>query len=210
MAGRISSVVSHSTLPTRELSSSCSHPPSSKNHRCSNASAALHTSLSRPPPFIPPPLTHHTAALHPSLRHSSLPAFRRTYYLPSSSSSSSNWARRATAAVAMRQVANPSTERRMELATISSSKRTSMDLLRIPLRTVDTRQAHYSAIYECNSPSQASRRPTAAPPSTTDRHRPPTVPITFNRHPPSYDSPNGAYQRPHKPLLAQQKIQRHP
>jgi hypothetical protein len=114
MAG---SVVLHSTLATRPLSSSCSHPPSSADQRCSNAPAALPSSLSRLSSFTPPPLTHHSAALRPPLRHFSLSPgvpphgepllvelqlvqLRENSYPVSS----------PRAAVAICEVANPSTE----------------------------------------------------------------------------------------------------
>jgi hypothetical protein len=109
MAG---SVVLHSTLATRELSSSCSHPPSSANQRCSNAPAARPSSLSRPSPFTPRP--------SPPLRHSSLPPVVPPHGQPPlvelqlvqlrENSYPASSPRRA--AVAIREVANPSTERR--------------------------------------------------------------------------------------------------
>jgi hypothetical protein len=146
MAG---SVALHSTLATRELSSSCSHPPSSANQRCSNAPAALPFSLSRPSPFTPPPLTHHSAALRPRLRHSSPDhSFRRTENLPSSGSSSSNCTRTATPDPPLIELQLPSVkllilQQSMERqpTTVTSSDGTPTDLLPIPLRTLDTRQA---------------------------------------------------------------------
>jgi hypothetical protein len=108
------------SLATRELSASCSHPPSSANQRCSNAPAALHSSLSRPSPFTPPPLTHLSAALRPPLRHSSLPPVipprgqprlveLQLVQLCGNSYPVSSPRRTA---VAICEVANPSTERR--------------------------------------------------------------------------------------------------
>jgi hypothetical protein len=144
MAG---SVVLHSTLATRDLSSSCSHSPSLANQRCSNAPAALPSSLSRPSPFIPPPLTHHSAALRPPLRHSSLPPFVPPDNLPSSSSSSSNCARTVTPYPHLVELQLPSVKLLIlqqsverQPTTISSSNGTPTDLLPIPLRTFDTRQ----------------------------------------------------------------------
>jgi hypothetical protein len=162
MAG---SVVLHSTLATRELSSFCSHPPSSANQGCSNAPAALHSSLSRPSSFTRPSLTHYSAALRPPLRHSSLPPFvpprgqpplvELQLVQPRENSYPVSTPRRAS--VAIREVANPPTKRRTATSTISSSNGTPTDLLPIPLRTFDTRQAttrptwHVTSITSCNS-----------------------------------------------------------
>jgi hypothetical protein len=160
MAG---SVVLHSTLATRELSSSCSHPPSSANQRCSNAPAALPSSLSRPSPFTPP--THHSAALplDSATLYSHL-SFRRTDNLPSSSSSSSNCARTATPYPPLVELQLPSVKLLIlqqsverQPTTISSSNGTPTDLLPIPLRTFDARQAttrsttHVTSIASSNS-----------------------------------------------------------
>jgi hypothetical protein len=187
MAGRILSVVLHSTSRnTRTLF--LSHPPSSANHRCSNAPAALHSSLSRPSPFTSPPLTHHSAAPHPPLRHSSLPPFVSPHGQPplvelqlvrlGENSYPGSSPRRA--AVAIREVANPSTECRTatrdHLLVEQSSYRSpshSDTYIRHP-------SSYYSANCAWNSTSQASRRPTAESPSTTDRHRPLSDPLTFN------------------------------
>jgi hypothetical protein len=116
MAG---SGVLHSTLATRELSSSCSHPPSSANQRCSNAPAALPASLSRPSPFTPPPLTHRSAALRPPLCQSLLPLVVPPHGQPPLVELQLIQLRENSypvpprrAAVAIREVGNPSTERR--------------------------------------------------------------------------------------------------
>jgi hypothetical protein len=142
VAGWISGVVLHSTLATRELSSSCSHPPSSANQRCSNAPAALRASLGRPSPFTLPPFTLHSATLHSHL------SFRRTDNLPSSSSSSSNCARTATPYPPIVELQLPSVKLLIlpqsverQPTTMSSSNGTPTDLAPIPLRTFDTRQA---------------------------------------------------------------------
>jgi hypothetical protein len=184
MAGRILRVVLHSTLATRELSSSCSHPPSSANQRCSNAPAALHSSLSRPSPFTPPPLTHHSAALRPPLRHSSLPPFVPPHGQPPlvelqlvqlrENSYPVSSPRRA--AVAIREVANPSTERRTATYDHLLIERNSYRSRSHSVTYIRHPSSYYSANYAWNSTSQASRRPTAEPPSTTDRRRPPSDP----------------------------------
>jgi hypothetical protein len=155
--------------------------------------------LTRPPPFThrsaapqlslrracitPPPLTNHSVTLDPSLQHSSLPPFIPPHGQPpliepqlvqlSKNSNPGPFPRRAT--VAIRQVANPSIEHRTaardHLLVEQNSDRS-------PSRCV-THIRHpsnnYSAIYESNSPTRVSRRSTAAPPSTTDRHRSPSV-----------------------------------
>jgi hypothetical protein len=119
------SVVLHSTLATRELSSSCSNPPSSANHRCSRA---RHPSFFAQLPY------------HPSLR--------RTDNLRSSSSSSSNCARAATPHLPLVELQLPSVKLltiqqsvERQPASISASTKTPTELGRIPLRTFDTRQA---------------------------------------------------------------------
>jgi hypothetical protein len=160
MAG---SVVLHSTLATRELSSSCSHPPSSADQRCSNAPAALPSSLSRPSPFTPPPLTRPSPSTPPLFTPTCRSAARTTS------------PRRAPARpTAREQLVNPyphlvelqlpsvkllilqqSVER--QPTTISSSNGTPADLLPIPLRSFDTRQAtsrpttHVTSITSSNS-----------------------------------------------------------
>jgi hypothetical protein len=82
----------HSTLATRELSSSCSNPPSSANHRCADAHATLHSSLSFPTPFTPP---HGLPPLVVQLGESIYPASSPP-----------------RASVAIREAADHSTERR--------------------------------------------------------------------------------------------------
>jgi hypothetical protein len=125
MAGRILSVVLHSTLATHELSSCCSHPPSSANQRCSNAPATLHS-----------------ATLH------SHPSFRRTDNLPATSSSTSNRARAATPHLPLVELQLPSVQPltiqqnvERQPATISLSNRTPNDHRPIPLRLFNTRLA---------------------------------------------------------------------
>jgi hypothetical protein len=137
--------------------------------RCSIAPAAFHCSLSRPSPFTPPPLTHHSAALDPSFAlhsatlHSYL-SFRRTENLPSSCSSSSNCARTATPYPPLVVLQLPSVKLLIlqqsverQPTTISSSNGTPTDLVPIPLRTFDARQAtarsttHVTSITSSNS-----------------------------------------------------------
>jgi hypothetical protein len=171
MAGKILSVVLHSTLATRELSSSCSHPPSSANQRCSNAPAALHSSLSRPSPFAPPPLPHHSAALRPPLRHSSLPPFVPQHGQPplvelqlvQLGEISYPVSSRRQAAVAIREVANPSTERRTATYDHLPIQRNSYRSRSHSVTYIRHVSSYYSASYACNCPSQAARRPTAEP-----------------------------------------------
>jgi hypothetical protein len=116
VAGRILSVVLHSTLAS-ELSSSCSHPPSSANQRCSNAPAAPLQSAT--------PHSHH--------------AFRCTDNRPTSSSSSSNWARTATPDLPLVELQLPPVKLlilqqsvEQQPATISSTNGTPTALLPIP------------------------------------------------------------------------------
>jgi hypothetical protein len=122
MAG---SVVLHSTLASRELSSSCSNPPSSANHRCSDPSL-----------FAQLPYTLHSANLDPSLR--------RTDNLRSSSSRSSNCAGAATPHLPFVELQLPS----VKAADHSTERRTATSvhllveqILPIPLRTFNTREA---------------------------------------------------------------------
>jgi hypothetical protein len=148
----------HSTLATRELSSSCSHPPSSANQRCSNAPAALHSSLSRPSPFTPPPLTHHSAALRPPLRHSSLPPVVPPHGQPPlvelqlvqlrENSYPVSSPRRA--AVAIREVANPSTERRTATYDHLLIERNSYRSRSHSVTYIRHPSSYYSANYACN------------------------------------------------------------
>jgi hypothetical protein len=126
MAG---SVVLHSTLATRELPSSCSNPPSSANHRCSDAPATLHSSLSCPTLFTPPTLTHHSAAQTTSAR--------RALARPTG-------ARAATPHLPLVELQLPS----VKAADHSTERRTATrvhllveQILPIPLRTFNTRQA---------------------------------------------------------------------
>jgi hypothetical protein len=122
MAG---SVVLHSTLATGELSSSCSNPPSSAKHRCSDRSL-----------FAQLPYTLHSANLDPSLR--------RTDNVRSSRSSSSNWPRAATPHLPLVELQLPS----VKAADHSTERRTATrvhllveQILPIPLRTFNTREA---------------------------------------------------------------------
>jgi hypothetical protein len=166
VAGKILSVVVRSTLATRELSSS-------RIRRPQRISAAL----MRPPPFL-----LRSAGLHPPLRHPSVPPIVPPHGQPSlvelqlvqPRENPVSSPRRA--AVAIREVANPSTERRTAtydhlLIEGNSDRSRSHYVTSIPHPP-----SYYSANYAWNSPSRASRRPTAEPPSTTDRHRPPSDP----------------------------------
>jgi hypothetical protein len=173
MAG---SVVLHSTLATRELSSSCSHPPSSANQRCSNAPAALPSSLSRPSPFTPPPLTDHSAAHRPPLRHSPLlPVVPRHGQPPlvelqlvqlRENSYAVSTPRRAPArpttreqlprilprraAVAILEVANPSTERRTATYDHLLIERNSYRSPSHSVTYIRHPSSYYSANYACD------------------------------------------------------------
>jgi hypothetical protein len=76
----ISDVESSSALATRELSSSCSYPPSSANHRRSNAPVALQIAHRRPSNFTPPlfPLALQPSSVNPRL--SNVPVAHRTSF----------------------------------------------------------------------------------------------------------------------------------
>jgi hypothetical protein len=178
----------------------------------------ISAALTRPPPF---PLR--SAALDPSLRRpspSTPPLFTPTFRSAARTTSPRRAPARPTAreqlprisprraAVAIREVANPSTERRTATYDHLLIERNSYRSRPHSVTSIPHPPSYYSANYACTS--QASRRPTAPPPSTTDRHRPPSDPLTFNRRPSSYGSPNCAYNSPRKRLLAQQKIQQHP
>jgi hypothetical protein len=158
------SVVLHSTLATRELSSSCSNPPPSANHRCSDAPATLRSSLSFPTPFTPP--------------HGLPPLVELQLVQLGESSHPASSPRRA--AVAIREAADHSTERRTSTRVHLLVEQNSYRSRSHSVTYVRHPSSYYPANCACNSPSQASRRVTAAPPSITDCRRPPSDPLAFN------------------------------
>jgi hypothetical protein len=149
----------------------------------------ISAALTRPPlcPLRSAALLH-SAALRPPLLHSSLPPFVPPHGQPPlvelqliqlrENSYPVSSPRRA--AVAIREVANPSTERRTATYDHHLIERNSYRSCSHSVTSISHPRSYYSAKYGSNSTSQASRCPTAEPPSTTDRHRPPSYPLTFN------------------------------
>jgi hypothetical protein len=74
----------------------------------------------------------------------------------------------------LREATNPSTERRTATCNLLLVEQNSYRSPSHSVTYIRHPSSYYSANCAWNSPSQASRRPTTAPPSTTDRHRPPS------------------------------------
>jgi hypothetical protein len=138
----------------------------SANQRCSNAPAALPSSLSRLSPFTPPPLTHHSAALRPPLRHSSLPPVVPPHgqpplvelqlVQPRENSYPISSPRRA--AVAIRDVANPRTEPRTATYDHLLIEPNSFRSPPHSVTSIPHPPSYYSANYACTKPHVVQQR----------------------------------------------------
>jgi hypothetical protein len=134
------------------------------------------------------PLTLHSTALHPSLRRSSLPPFipphgqARLVELQFVQLGENSYPRSSPrrAIFAICEANYPSTEHRTVTRNLPLVEQNSYRSRSHPITYIRHPSSYYSLNWAWNSPSHASRRPTSAPPSTTDRHRPPSHRLTFN------------------------------